>query len=97
VTLHAQALVLTGDASAVGARVAGELAGEYETEWSAEAGSVRLPEGRCELHSWPEALRLDAYAETEGGLGRVETVVAETIGRVTGTGPATVDWYRRRG
>ena len=47
----------------------------------------------CELHAWPEALRLDAYAENDAALDRVETAVGEAIGKAAGI--SFVDWYRR--
>lgn len=91
--LHAQALVYSDDPSALGERIAGGLAGPFRTQWSAEAGSVASDDGVCELHAWPEALRLDAYAENDAALDRIETAVSGAIGKVAGV--SSVDWYRR--
>ena len=64
---HAQALVLTDQPSQVAANVAAELGLEFTTEWAAESGCVELPDGICDMHAWPEGLRLDAFAETSDG------------------------------
>lgn len=90
---HAQALVFTADPSTPAAELAGRLAHEFETEWSAEAGFVRLAEGVCTFHSWPEGLRLDAFAESGERLGRVEQFIAQQLEH--GTGALHVDWRRR--
>ncbi len=91
---HAQALVLTADPAGPARALARRLAHEFETEWEAEAGFVRLAEGLCTFHSWPEGLRLDAFADTNERLARVEAFVTEQL---KGTGPSdlTVEWYRR--
>lgn len=88
---HAQALILTPDPSTPAAELARGLAATCETEWSAEAGYVRFGEGLCTFHSWPEGLRLDAFAETGDGLARVETAVAQQLER----GGLRVEWRRR--
>jgi hypothetical protein len=93
--LHAQALVLTDRPSHFASRVAADLGLEFTTEWGAEAGSVELPDGICDMHAWPEGLRLDAFAETRDGLTRVEDVVARHLEHVSGTEPLRVEWYRR--
>jgi hypothetical protein len=92
--LQAQALVLTDDPSAAAAHLARRLAGDFETEWSAEAGYVRLDEGVCTFHSWPEGLRLDAFAESGERLGRVEQFIAQQLAHEDG-GRLRVDWRRR--
>lgn len=92
---HAQALVLTNNPSQPAAALAKRLAHEFETEWSAEAGFVRLAEGLCTFHSWPEGLRLDAFADTREDLARIETFISEQLR--SGAGSALrVDWKRRR-
>ena len=91
--LHAQALVYSADSSALGERVVGDLAGTFRTQWAAEAGSIAVDDGVVELHAWPEALRLDAYAENDAALDRVETAVSGAIGAAAGI--SFVDWYRR--
>lgn len=91
--LHAQALVYSADPSALGERIVADLAGAFRTEWAAEAGSVAVDDGVVELHAWPEALRLDAYAPNDAALDRVETAVSGAIGEVAGV--SYVDWYRR--
>lgn len=90
--LHAQALVATDDPSALGERIVRDLARSHRTEWSAEAGSVSGADGFCEMHSWPEALRLDAFAESDAALVRVERFMSGAIGSA---GISVVDWYRR--
>ena len=68
------------------------LAHEFETEWSAEAGFIRLDEGVCTFHSWPEGLRLDAFADSAERLTRLEHFIASQL--ETG-GQLRVDWRRR--
>ena len=92
--LHAQAIVYSSDPSALGERIVDDLAGAFRTQWSAEAGSVAVDDGVVELHAWPEGLRLDAFADTDAALDRVETAVSGAIGEVAGVG--YVDWYRRQ-
>ncbi len=92
--LHAQALVYSDDPSALGERIARDLAGAYRTVWAAEAGNVTGADGFCDLHSWPEALRLDAFAETEAALARVENVISSALAAAA-PGVAQIDWYRR--
>jgi len=89
---HAQALVLTGDPATPAARLAQRLSPQFETEWSAEAGYVRLDEGLCLLHSWPEGLRLDAWADTGERLARIESLIAREL---ASEGGLRVDWRRR--
>ena len=90
---HAQALVVTDDPSTPAAEMVRRLAGEFETEWSAEAGYVRLEEGVCTFHSWPEGLRLDAFAASSEQLGRIERFIAQQL---TSSGEHLhVDWRRR--
>ena len=92
---HAQALVLTDRPSQYAARVAADLGLEFTTEWGAEAGSVELPDGICDMHTWPEGLRLDAFAETNAGLERVEDVVRRHLEHVSAGEPLRIEWYRR--
>ena len=92
---HAQALVLTDEPSTYGARVADDLGLEFTTEWSAAAGSVELPDGVCDMHAWPEGLRLDAFAATRDGLARVEDLVKRHLEHVSEGNRLTVEWYRR--
>jgi len=91
---HAQALVLTTDPSMQAAEMVRRLAGEFEAEWSAEAGYVRLAEGMCTFHSWPEGLRLDAFAASDDQLGRVERFIAHQLAS-GGSEELHVDWRRR--
>jgi hypothetical protein len=92
---HAQALVATSDPSAPAAAMVRRLAPEFEAEWSAEAGYVRLDEGICTFHSWPEGLRLDAFAPTSDQLGQVERFIAQQL--AAGDASLHVDWRRRPG
>lgn len=89
---HAQALILTADPSTPAAGLARRLSHEFETEWSAEAGFVKLDEGLCTFHSWPEGLRLDAFADSSDHLARIETFIADQLQR---DGTLRVDWRRR--
>ena len=89
---HAQALVLTRDPSRAAAELTGRLRHEFETEWAAEAGFVKLAEGTCSMHAWPEGLRLDASAKSGEDLARIETFIAEQLG--ANGGPPVV-WRRR--
>ena len=91
---HAQALVLTNDPSQPAAALARRLAHEFETEWSAEAGFIRLAEGLCTFHSWPEGLRLDAFADSSDELRRIESFIADQL-RSDGNAALLVDWQRR--
>jgi hypothetical protein len=96
--LHAQALVRTARPSLIASKAAADLGLEFTTEWSAEAGSIALPDGVCDMHSWPEGLRLDAFAETSAALGRVEDVVKRQLERSASEHDAVaVEWYRRPG
>ena len=92
---HAQALVLTDRPSQIAAHVAAELGLEFTTEWSAEAGCVELPDGVCDMHAWPEGLRLDAFAATRDGLDRVADVVKRRLEHLSQKDPLNVDWYLR--
>ena len=92
---HAQALVLTADPATPVAAMVQRLAPEFETEWSAEAGYVRLDDGICTFHSWPEGLRLDAFAPSIEKLGQVERFIAQQL--ASGEAPLDVDWRRRSG
>jgi hypothetical protein len=91
---HAQALVRTADPSTPAAALAERLRLEFETEWSAEAGYVKLDEGLCTFHSWPEGLRLDAFADTGDRLRRIEDFITQQLGNEGGQ-PLRVDWRRR--
>jgi hypothetical protein len=91
--LHTQALVLTDSPGRVAAAMVAQLGMEFRTEWSAEAGSIALPDAVCDLHSWPEGLRLDAWARDDAALARVESVVAQEVARAAHGAP--VDWRRR--
>lgn len=77
--------------SRFGAQLAEQLGHEFETEWSAEAGFVKLPDGVCDMHSWPEGLRLDAFAPSAEKLSRVQ----DTVGQQLARGKLTVEWQRR--
>jgi hypothetical protein len=92
---HAQALVLTDHPSAVAAHVVAELGLEFTTEWAAEAGCVELPDGICDMHAWPEGLRLDAFASTRAGLDRVADVVKRRLEHLGANDHLNVDWYHR--
>jgi hypothetical protein len=93
--LHAQALVLTDRPSVFAATIAERLGHEMETEWSAEVGYVKLPEGLVDMYSWPEGLRLDAFAETPDKLARIEAEVKSQLQRATNGDRLAVEWYRR--
>lgn len=88
---HAQALATTLDPSTAAAEVVRGLAGDFETEWSAEAGFVRTPDGFCTFHSWPEGLRLEAFADTGSQLARVERFIAQQFCN----GGLRIEWRRR--
>jgi hypothetical protein len=92
---HAQALVLTDRPSQVAAHAVKELGLEFTTEWAAEAGCVELPDGICDMHAWPEGLRLDAFAPTRDGLARVEDVVKRRLEHLGVNDRISVDWYHR--
>jgi hypothetical protein len=92
---HAQALVLTARPSAFAAHAAAELGLEFTTEWSAESGTVELPDGVCDMHAWPEGLRLDAFASTSDGLARIEDVLKTRLEHLGKGEQLNVDWYRR--
>jgi hypothetical protein len=92
---HAQALVLTDHPSAVAAHVAAELGLEFTKEWAAEAGCVELPDGICDMHAWPEGLRLDAFAPTRAGLDRVADVVKRRLEHLGANDHLNVDWHHR--
>jgi hypothetical protein len=93
--VHAQALVRTDRPSRHAAQLAERLGHEMETEWSAEAGYVKLPEGICDMHSWPEGLRLDAFAENDEKLRRVEDEVRSQLQRLSDGDRLEIEWYRR--
>jgi hypothetical protein len=95
--LHAQALVRTARPSSLASKVVADLGLEFTTEWSAEAGSIALPDGVCDMHSWPEGLRLDAFAETSAALTRIEDLVKRQLERAGNGDAPTVEWYRRPG
>ena len=93
--IHAQALVLTDRPSRYAAAIAERLGHEMETEWSAEVGYVKLPEGIVDMYSWPEGLRLDAFAETDDKLRRILDEVRSQIERTSNGERLTVEWFRR--
>lgn len=93
--IHAQALVVTDRPSRYAAAIAERLGHEMETEWSAEVGFVKLPEGLVDMYSWPEGLRLDAFAETDEKLRRVEDEVGSQLQRTNGGEPLRIEWHRR--
>jgi hypothetical protein len=95
VSLHAQALVVTADPSARGEQLTRELSGAYRTEWAAEAGRIAGGSATCDLHSWPDALRLDAFAETDADLTDLERAVTVAVERIGRSENLHVDWYRR--
>lgn len=88
---HAQALVLTRDASGTAAGLTARLRHEFETEWAAEAGYVKLAEGTCTMHAWPEGLRLDATAQSSAELARIESFIKAQLE----PGGVRVEWRRR--
>jgi hypothetical protein len=94
---HAQALVITDQPSRLAAHAAAEFGLEFATEWSAESGSVELPDGVCDMNAWPEGLRLDAFAPTRDGLARIEDAVKTRLEHLGKSDHLNVDWYRRPG
>ena len=86
--LHAQALVATPDPATFGEKVVRELAGE----WGAAAGSVRAAGVTCDVHAWPDGLRLDAYADTEAELSAAERALNDLVTRMGGS---AIDWHTR--
>ena len=94
-TFHAQALVRTTNASAYAAQIADELSHEFDTEWAAESGVISLPDGICDMHTWPEGLRLDVFAESREGLARIEEVVRHQLQRAGATESLNVEWRLR--
>jgi hypothetical protein len=92
---HAQAFVPTRRPSDYAGQVAKDLGLEFETEWSAEAGFIKLPDGVCDMHAWPEGLRLDAFAEAHDGLMRVEELVKRHLERRGSKEPIVVEWRLR--
>lgn len=93
--VHAQALVLTARPSRYAAAIAERLGHEMETEWSAEVGYVKLPEGLVDMYSWPEGLRLDAFAENDEKLRRVEDELRSQLERTSDGERLRLEWYRR--
>ena len=61
-------------------------------EWGAAAGSVRAAGATCEVHAWPDGLRLDAYADTEAELSAAERALNDLVTRM---GASAIDWYTR--
>ena len=93
---HAQALVRTDRPWRYAAQLVQDLAPSLlETEWSAESGYVKLSDGICDMHSWPEGLRLDAFAKTEEGLAHVEDVVKHHLESRGAADKLLVEWTRR--
>lgn len=87
--LHAQALVITtADPATFGENVARELNGY----WSAAAGNVRAAKVTCDIHAWPDGLRLDAYADSEAELSSAERALNEVVARM---GAGTIEWHTR--
>jgi hypothetical protein len=86
--LHAQALVMTADPSALGERVAHALSGV----WQASAGSARAGAATVDFHAWPDGLRLDAYATSEDELAAAERAVSEAV---AASGARAIDWRTR--
>ena len=93
--IQAQALVTTDRPSRFAEQIAERLGHEMETEWSAEVGFVKLPEGFVDMYSWPEGLRLDAFAETDEKLRRVEDELQSQLRRSPEGERLAIDWYRR--
>jgi hypothetical protein len=94
-TLHAQSLVRTERPGRYAEQIAKHFGHKRATEWAAEYGYVEFEDGRCEMHSWPEGLRLDAYAESDEALSHVEKVVKEHLERWGERDRIRVDWTRR--
>jgi hypothetical protein len=92
---HAQALVLTDDPSTLAAELTRRLGLEFETEWSAEAGYVKVDEGVCTFHSWPEGLRLDAFADSGERLSSIEQLIAQHLRMQEGGARLRIEWRRR--
>jgi hypothetical protein len=86
--LNGQALVPMQNSSAFGAELARELSGD----WGAEAGTVTLAGGSCDIHSWPEGLRVEAYAATEADLRRIEDELGEIVAQLGG---GKIEWVIR--
>lgn len=86
--LHAQALVPTPDPPRLGENVARELAGE----WGAAASSFRVVGVVCDIHAWPDGLRVDAYADSEAELLAGERALNDVVTRM---GANAIDWYTR--
>jgi hypothetical protein len=76
------------DPATFGENVARELAGY----WSAAAGTVRAAGVTCEIHAWPDGLRLDAYADSEAELSSAERALSDLVTRM---GAATIEWHTR--
>jgi len=86
--LHAQALVPTSDPSGFGENVTRALGGE----WGAAASSVHVVGASCDIHAWPDGLRLDAYADNEAELMAGERALNDVVTRM---GANAIDWYTR--
>lgn len=92
---HAQALVPTRKPYEHAVALAEHLGLEFETEWSAGVGFIKLPDGVCDMYAWPEGLRLDAFSEGHEGLAHVEELVKRNLERASGDEPLAVDWHLR--
>ena len=87
--LHAQALVPASDPSTLGEMVAREFAGQ----WGAAATSLQTHGASCEIHAWPDGLRLDAYADSEPELMACERALNDVVTRM---GANAIEWHTRR-
>ena len=93
--LHSTANVTTDRPGRYAAQLVRHLGHRSETRWEEPAGYIKFQNGgRCDLLAEAAALRLDAYADTEEALTRVEHIVKGHLERFAVQDPLTVNWER---
>jgi hypothetical protein len=82
VTHRSHASVLTGQAHRYGRQLCEHFAHKIEARWDEDHGVADFgPPGTCHLRATDDALELEAVAETEAGLQRVQAVLTDHVER----------------
>lgn len=67
----------------------------FAQAWSAESAALDLADGTCDLHGWPDSIRIDLFASDAAALERLEAHVGAMITKVAGASARDLVWYHR--
>jgi hypothetical protein len=94
--LHSLATVATERPGRYAAQLVRHLGRRSETRWDEPEGYLKFQNGgKCDMRAEAAALRLDAYADNEEALARVEHIVKSHLERFAVQDVLAVHWERQ--